>query len=245
MIAARWLGVVRHRLDTCASTNDEAAQLAKGGAAHGTIVTARHQTAGRGRGDHTWFSPADDNLYLSCVLRPDLRVADVAPVTLAAGIGVFDAVNSYGARPSLKWPNDVLVGDRKLAGILTEMSSRGQTVEHLVLGIGVNLNTASFPAELDRIATSLRLETGGRRIDGEAFLATLLQRVEVWLDRFFAGGIDAISDAWTERANVAGRRVHTAVADGIARGIDGAGALLVEDDHGVVHRVIAGDVVLR
>jgi len=246
VIAARWLGVERRELSRCASTNDEAEAWARDGAPHGAVVIAREQTAGRGRGGHRWHSPDGDNVYLSCVLRPALAPHDVPPVTLAAGVGVCDAVNSWGVRASLKWPNDVLVMNRKIAGILTEMSTRGKTLEHLILGVGVNLNGASFPPDIEPIAISLRTALGGRRVDCAAFTSTLLARLERWLDRFFAGGVGAISAPWTERASIAGRRIQTDAATGIARGIDAGGALLVQDDRGTVHRVVAGDVtVLR
>ena len=244
MIAARWLGSTRHDLDSCGSTNDEAERLARDGAPHGTIVTAARQTAGRGRADHDWYSPDADNLYVSCVLRPSLVPASVPPITLAAGIGVCDAVNSWGAHASLRWPNDVFAMGRKIAGILTEMSSRGQTVEHVILGVGVNVNGTEFPPDLADTATSLRTALGGRRVDRASFTDALLMRLERWLDRFFHGGIAAISGPWTERALLAGRRIRTEAATGIARGLDRDGALLVQDDRGKLHRVVAGDVVL-
>jgi BirA family biotin operon repressor/biotin-[acetyl-CoA-carboxylase] ligase len=244
MITPRWLGVVRHDLARCGSTNDEADALARRGAPHGTIVVADEQTAGRGRADHAWYSPPGESLYLSCVLRPSLPPSEVPPITLAAGVAVCDAVNSWGARASLDWPNDVLSMQRKLAGILTEMSSRDGKVEHVVLGVGVNLNTVAFPPALAGIATSLRLALGGRRVDRAAFTAALLQRLETWLDRFFAGGIAAISAAWTERSGMAGRRVRADGVVGRARGLDADGALLVEDDGGALRRVVAGDVAV-
>jgi len=246
-MSSGWLGAERIELGTCTSTNDEAARLAKEGAVHGTVVTALAQTAGRGRGGHTWFSPDSGNLYLSAVLRPQIEPRHVPPITLAAGVGVCDAVNSFGPRPSLKWPNDVLIGTRKVSGILTEMSTRDGTTEHVVLGIGVNVNRTSFPPELEDIATSVALETGRPAIDRDRFIAVLLAAVERWLDRFFAGGIEAISPHWTGRANFAGRRVRVHLEgaqplDGTASGLDADGALLVVDGNGRRHRIIAGDV---
>ena len=246
-MSATWLGAERVDLASCASTNDEAARLAKDGAAHGTVVTARAQTAGRGRGGHEWFSPDAGNLYLSAVLRPKLEPRFVPPITLAAGIGVCEAVNHFGPCPSLKWPNDVLIGGRKVSGILTEMSSREGVTEHVVLGIGVNVNGSGFPPELEAIATSVALETGRAAIDRERFLAVLLGALERWLDRFFVGGIAAISEHWTDRANFAGRWVRVQLEGeqpvvGKASGLDSDGALLVIDEGGERHRVIAGDV---
>jgi BirA family transcriptional regulator, biotin operon repressor / biotin---[acetyl-CoA-carboxylase] ligase len=243
MMRTSWLGAERRALERCESTNDVAHELARAGAAHGAIVTARSQSAGRGRGDHRWHSPDQDNLYLSCILRPSGEPAGAPPITLAAGVGVYDAVVAYGVRPSLKWPNDVLVHGRKLAGILTEMSTYDAKVDFVVLGIGVNLNNAEFPPELDGIATSLRLALGDRRIDPEVFLNRLLCSLECWLDRFFCGGLPRIAAPWTERAFLTGRRVATAMGEGMATGLDDDGALLIQTATGV-RRVVSGDVTL-
>ncbi len=241
-----WLGARHVHLERCESTNDEATELARDGAAHGTIVTADEQTAGRGRADHRWHSPPGGNLYLSIVLRPPIAPMHVPPITLAAGIGVCDAVNSLGARASLKWPNDLLVGPRKIAGILTEMSTQGQLLEHVVLGIGVNVDIESFPPPLGAIATSLCIETGDA-VEVSAVLAALLPILETWLDRFFSGGVAAIAEAWTQRVELGARvRVITGneVIEGLQLGLDEGGALRVRQADGVERRVVAGEVEL-
>ena len=119
-----WLGGERVELDICDSTNDEALALARRGARHGTIVVARAQRAGRGRDGRSWASPPGMGLYFSAVLRPQLALAQVPPLTLAIGIAVVDAARSCGAPAQLKWPNDVLVHARKLAGVLVEAHSQ-------------------------------------------------------------------------------------------------------------------------
>lgn len=243
-----WLGSERIELDVCDSTNDEAARLAARGATHGTIVIAHAQRKGRGRQGRSWFSPPGENLYLSCVLRPSLAPPLVPPLTLAAGLGVADTIHSLGARPTLKWPNDVMLGGRKLAGILTEMSTRGHRVEHVVTGIGVNLATRAFPPELAQVATSLVL--AGVDVSAGAFIDALLARLETWLDRFFAGGVRAIAEAWMERAGLgaggARPRVRVTTPQGIiegsALGIDSLGRLQVAAANGQVHAVLTGDV---
>jgi BirA family transcriptional regulator, biotin operon repressor / biotin---[acetyl-CoA-carboxylase] ligase len=243
---------IRRRIDleVCGSTSDEAAALARAGAPHGTVVTADRQESGRGRQGRVWHSPAGANLYLSIVLRPPLPPRRVPPITLAAGVAVCDAVNATGVAASLKWPNDVLIGDRKVAGILTEMSTRGAgeaaEVEHVILGIGVNVNLApsDIPDELAAIATSLAIARGAP-LDRAAFTADLLARLDGWLERFFAGGVSAIAPAWLERAALAGRRVRTAAGvEGTPVGLDPDGALRVVDADGAEHRVVAGDVAL-
>jgi BirA family transcriptional regulator, biotin operon repressor / biotin---[acetyl-CoA-carboxylase] ligase len=229
----------------CGSTNDLAAQLAREGAPHGTIVVAQEQTAGRGRQGRSWHSPRGDSLYLSLVLRPELSPRQVPPITLAAGLAVIDAVNSAGVAASLKWPNDVLVGERKLAGILTEMSTRGDRVDHVIVGIGVNLAGKRFPPELAGIATSIALVRGGA-VDRPAFERALLAGLERWLGRFLVGGPAAIADAWTAVARLGPVRVddgeRALVAEAV--GLDRDGALIVIDGEGRRHRITAGDVVL-
>lgn len=244
-----WLGNERVELDICDSTNDEAAALASRGAPHGTVVMARSQRAGRGRLGRAWYSPPGENLYLSCVLRPRCAPARVPPITLAAGLGVVDAVTAAGASAVLDWPNDVMLGNRKLAGILTEMSSRGQRVEHVITGVGVNLATEHFPPHLADIATSLRL--AGVKVEPQVFVTALLAGLERWFDRFFAGGVPAIAPAWMERAGLRagqqGKRVRAtfpgAVVEGRIAGIDDTARLHIVDDEGRSHWVVAGDVV--
>lgn len=238
-----WLGCEHVHLPVCGSTNDEAARLASAGAAHGTVVTAGEQHAGRGRQGRHWHSPPGENLYLSCILRPALAPIQAPAITLAAGLGVADAVAGAGAQPALKWPNDVLVNGRKLAGILTEMSTRGQRVQHIITGIGVNLGSRSFPPELGERATSLALL--GVSIDRERFLAELLVSLEHWFERFFAGGVAALADAWLARADRSRVRAASGgqAVEGAILGLDPDGCLLIQDDAGARHRILAGDVL--
>lgn len=241
-----WLGIRRIDLDHCESTNDEAARLARAGAEHGTIVTARTQSGGRGRQGRAWHSPDEGNVYVSCILRPGLAPDRVPPITLAAGLAVSDTVNSAGASSSLKWPNDVLVSDKKIAGVLTEMSTRGATLDSVVLGIGVNVGVRAFPPALADIATSLHLELGDRAPDTGVVLDSLIEALESWLDRFFVGGVPAVAAAWQLRAapRPISAMVEGRLISGYARGLDHDGALLLESADGVRHRIVAGDVTL-
>jgi BirA family transcriptional regulator, biotin operon repressor / biotin---[acetyl-CoA-carboxylase] ligase len=240
-----WLGLRRVDLERCGSTNDEADRLARAGAAHGTVVTALAQDAGRGRRGRAWHSPPGENLYLSCVLRPALGPSRVPPLTLAAGLAVCEAVNAAGARASLKWPNDVLIGRKKVAGILTEMSSHAGVVDHVICGLGVNLATRAFPPELADRATSILLETGAAPAR-EPFIAALLTELESWLDRFFAGGVAAVREPWLARCAELELRVEVQgrPVTGRARELDPDGALVLEDGSGHRHRVVAGEVEL-
>jgi BirA family biotin operon repressor/biotin-[acetyl-CoA-carboxylase] ligase len=240
---ARWLGHQRIDLPECGSTNDEAARLARAGARHGTVVIAEQQRAGRGRDGRTWVSPPG-GLYLSAVLRPPLPLHDVPAMTLAIGIGVCDAVRAAGAPAVLKWPNDVLVRGKKLAGVLVEAQSQGAKLEAVVVGIGVNLT-----AQPDMEMAITLAEAAGVDIDREAFVKGLLGSVERWVDRYIAVGVEAIIPSWQERmaAGLAARAtVDGESLVGQVEGLDVDGALLLRDDSGRVHRVRSGDVeVLR
>lgn len=243
MSKPRWLGCQRVALEVCDSTNDEAARLARAGARHGTIVTARAQRAGRGREGRAWASPLDAGLYLSAVVRPPLPLVDVPPMTLAIGIGLCDAVRATGAPAQLKWPNDALVHGKKLAGVLVEAHSQGNRLESVIVGIGVNL-AGEPPPEV--AATAITLEqAAGAKVSRDAFIDNLLVHVEQWIDRYAATGVAAIAPAWharmasgvAARARVDGRDVLGEVA-----GLDHDGALLLRDGNGALHRVRSGDV---
>ena len=240
-MSARWLGGMRIDMPECASTNDEAARLARAGAPHGAIVIAEQQKAGRGREGRTWLSPAG-GLYLSAILRPPLPLHDVPPMTLAIGIGVCDAVRATGAAAVLKWPNDVLVAGKKLSGVLVESQSQGGRLESVVVGIGINIATQP------ELETAISLaEAAGTTIERELFIASLLASVERWVDRYIAVGVEAIIPAWTERmapglAARATRSDDGVPFEGVMEGLDLDGALLLRDDSGRVHRVRSGDV---
>lgn len=240
---ARWLGNQRIDLAECGSTNDEAGRLARAGARHGTVVIAESQRAGRGRDGRVWQSPPGMGLYLSAVLRPPLPLVDVPPMTLAIGIGLCDAARAAGASAALKWPNDLLVDGKKLAGVLVEAQSQGPRLEAVVIGIGINI-CGDLPDAVAATATTLE-RAACAVIDREAFIAALLAHVEHWVDRYVAMGLEEIIPAWQERMAVglaARATVDGAPLDGIVFGLDDDGALLLRDGAGELHRVRTGDV---
>lgn len=245
-LKARWLGTQRIDLEACGSTNDEAARLARAGARHGTVVIAERQTSGRGRDGRVWQSPPG-GLYLSAILRPSLPIVNVPPMTLAIGVGVCDAVRSTGAPCTLKWPNDLLVRGRKLAGVLVETQSQGNRLESVVVGIGINIE-GPLPDAVAGSGISLS-EASGHPIDRELFITQLLADVERWVERYVGVGIEAIIPAWQERmaTGLAARAtIDGAPLTGHMAGLDLDGSLLLRDDAGIVHRVRSGDVeVLR
>jgi BirA family biotin operon repressor/biotin-[acetyl-CoA-carboxylase] ligase len=235
-----------------ASTNTTARTLGQQGAAEGTIVVADAQTAGRGQAGRVWISPAERNLYVSVLLRPALAAAHAPLLSLTTAVALVDALREVGVASGIKWPNDILVARRKVAGILTEMEACGEAVRFAVVGIGVNVNMA--PAELESLlgaiaaaATSLQIALG-REIDREGLLATLLEAFERWYALLSEGRVAALQAAWEARSLMHGRRisVHTPEASwhGTASGIDAAGRLLVRRDDGALLRLTSADVRL-
>lgn len=238
MTTTRWQ--VRRVAET-ASTNDDALALARAGASHGTVVLADTQTHGRGQKGRVWHSPPHTNVYLSVILRPALPPAAAPPLTLVAGVAVCDTVNLFAPPASIKWPNDILIRGRKVAGILTESSTRGNHLEAVVVGVGVNVNLTALPPDLHTVATSIAIERGAP-IDRDAFVERLLGSLEHWFDRHAAAGPTAITQAWRQRAILLGQRVRVAEGAGRARDIDDDGALCVELDDGRLVRVRSGEV---
>jgi BirA family biotin operon repressor/biotin-[acetyl-CoA-carboxylase] ligase len=253
-LRTRWLGRAYEWHDACTSTNDLAATRARTGGAEGLVIATERQTAGRGRLGRAWHSPAGENLYLSILLRPTRPAPEIPPLTLLVGAAVARALAGLGMEPRLKWPNDVLLtgggqdgGVRKVAGILTEMSSEGGRVGHVVVGLGLNVNTGGFPAELATRATSLRL-VAGRAFDRAAVLAAVLEAFEPLYEDFTARGPVAAGAAWQSFAAV-GERCHVGTPgvpdshlEGVTLGIDADGALRLRDDTGHVHRVLSGEI---
>lgn len=235
------------------STNDVAASLASSGNAEGAVVIADTQTAGRGRRGHSWFSPAGAGLYVSVVLAPGrARVAPeraTALLTLAAGVALAEAVErSTGLHADIKWPNDLLVGRRKLAGILAEGVTTGSLppgVSSVILGYGVNVGAASYPLDLADRVTALEPELG-RRVDRAALCAESLAAVAARYRDLLEARFDAILDAWRARApGSRGTRVSWDTAagrqSGVTAGIDDMGALLVRTGS-AIERIVAGEV---
>jgi BirA family transcriptional regulator, biotin operon repressor / biotin---[acetyl-CoA-carboxylase] ligase len=242
------LGQVIHAYGELPSTSDRAKELADEGASHGEVVIAEAQTAGRGRRGRAWSSPPGRNLYFSVVLRPELPPMRAAELTLVASLAVCDALRQAGVAAGIKWPNDLLVAGRKIAGILTELAAEPDRVQWVVLGVGVNVNAGpdDFPAELRDDATSILIERG-QPAPRALFAAACLTALEAWLDTHGENGFAPIREAWRERSVTLGRSVVVR-ADGreirgTATDIDDRGALLVATASGE-ERIIAGDVQL-
>lgn len=211
-----------------ASTNDDARRAAVDGVPRGFVVVADAQSRGRGAHGRTWSSPRGTDLYLSIVERLSIEPARVAPLTLAVGLGVSDAVRALAPEldPRVKWPNDVWIGRRKCAGILCEASSTGARMDAIVIGIGLGVNRTEYEGELAESATSLRL-AAARTFDRAAVLATVLEHVERWVDRFAAEGPAPVLDALAPRLALRGERVRVDDVEGELLGLAPSGALRV------------------
>ena len=239
------------------STNAVARALAEGGAREGLLVVAEAQSAGRGRAGRRWITTEGTALAFSLVLRPAVPPPQAARLTMLAGLAVCEAIEQVcGVPAALKWPNDILVGGRKAGGILLEAVSGGgpdvtpddERLEFAILGIGLNIEQAPPPDEVDFPATALQLEAG-RVVDRLKLLRAILQRLEAHYPRLAASEAGGLRDEWAARLAWMGEPVvaHTPEGDydGLAEATDVDGALIVQLASGERVRVRAGDVQLR
>ena len=243
------LGAPLLEFDSLPSTNELAKEMAASGAPEGTTILAREQTLGRGRLGRSWASAAGQGLYMSVILRPAVEARRFAVMTLAAAVSVAETLEGSFAIPAdIKWPNDVMVSERKVCGILLETASEGQNLEYAVLGIGVNLSQREFPDELRNSATSLFLESG-RLIEPREFLWPLLDRLQYWY-QVSTDGPGPVLARWEQMSSYArGCAVRvTSVAKefvGLTGGLSESGALIVQLVSGERIDLVSGEVSLR
>lgn len=248
-LRTRRLGHPALVFDTIGSTNDECHHRALAGAGEGLLVLAEEQTAGRGRLDRTWWAPAGSCLLMSMLLRPSLPAGQAGQLTMCLGLGAVEAIEEMtGASARLKWPNDLLVGGRKLGGMLTELNTVEEgRLDYAVLGLGLNVNVdfraQGAPSDVSATATSLSAETG-QQVDRLRLLGAILGHTEEWYDRTLGGA--SPHQAWAERLDTLGRRVRVSMTtvwlEGVAVGVTPEGGLLVQEDSGEVRTVWSGDV---
>jgi BirA family biotin operon repressor/biotin-[acetyl-CoA-carboxylase] ligase len=233
------------------STNDVAEKLARDGVKEGVVVFAESQTRGRGRLGRVWLSPKRKGLWFSVLLRPRLRPQETTQLTVISATALRRAFKTLtGLTAEIKWPNDLLLGGRKAAGILTELSAELDRVRHVILGIGVDVNqeAAEFPPELRKLATSLRLESGAE-ISRAELAVEIMRELDRDYARMSAGKFSAIADEWEQACVTIGRNVAVQTGGrhfrGHAESLDDDGALLIRTEHGHLERVIGGDVTLE
>jgi BirA family biotin operon repressor/biotin-[acetyl-CoA-carboxylase] ligase len=243
------LGAKLHYFAEIDSTNTHARRLAEQGGREGEIVIANSQTQGRGRLGRRWVSPPNGNLYFSVILRPQLPPAHAPQITLMAAVALVETLQFFlPVSPVIKWPNDILTDDKKIAGILTEVSCGPEHVDFVILGIGVNLNapTHLMPEEIRERATSVFAMTQ-KEVSCEDFLRRLIQDLDRCYGEIEETGFIALAPRWEAYFGLRGQRVRVELLDqvmvGAAKGIDYDGALVLQDDHGNLQRVIAGDVI--
>ena len=244
--APRRFGRPRLDFDSVDTTMRLAAEQAEEGAPEGCLVVSDRQTAGRGRLGRSWMSEPGVGLYFSLVLRPPVAPAQSLPLTLACGLGVARGVGrTTGVKCDIRWPNDVLIGDRKLAGVLVEAATDRDRLRHVVLGVGINVNHESLPDDLSEIATSLRIETE-REWARDLLLDAVLEELERYYAMFLERGTPSIVEAFGRASSyVRGKRVRVEGAGperrGVTAGLDAAGMLLLDED-GRTAPIVAGSV---
>lgn len=230
------------------STNDVIEKFARDGLKEGVVVFAESQTRGRGRLGRVWVSPPRKGLWFSVLLRPQICPMEATQVTIAAANALADALTVQTKLPvEIKWPNDILIRAKKVAGILTELHAELDCVKALILGIGVDVNQTAreFPAELRSLATSLRIEAG-QPLDRAGLAAAILQALDRDYRRVLDGDFESLASEWEARCSTLGRRVAIQtggrIVEGRAESLDSDGALLLRTQHGHLERIVGGDV---
>jgi BirA family transcriptional regulator, biotin operon repressor / biotin---[acetyl-CoA-carboxylase] ligase len=233
------------------STNARAKELAVQAAPEGAVVIANSQLSGRGRRGRSWFSPALTGIYMSLIIRPHISPAEAPKLTLMTSVALAEAIETISnLKTEIKWPNDILISGRKVAGILTEISTEMEFVHYIIIGIGINVNTQSesFPEDIKDRATSLYIESG-RQYSRVGMIRMILEKFEEIYNTFKIGGFKRTLKEWKKRADIVGRTVEVNTMNTIYKGevtsIDEEGGLIVKDSRGNYHRIISGDISIK
>lgn len=247
----RWAGKTVAYFDEIDSTNTKAKFLAEEGAVHGTLVAAEKQNAGKGRRGRAWTSPKGSGIWMTLILRPDILPQSASMVTLVAALAIAKTIKKrYALDAKIKWPNDIVVNGKKVCGILTEMSSDMETVNHIVIGMGINANTKTFPEEIQDKATSIALEKGNETINRSSLIADIMKEMEKLLDTFFeTESLNFMKEEYESYLVNIDKKVRIlepkAEYTGIALGIKENGDLVVQLEDGTVKEVMSGEVSVR
>ena len=242
MLDTRYIGRSIVHFNSTDSTNEEAKR--RSDMPEGTLFIAETQQSGKGRLGRAWESPRSGGIWASLLLKPDISAGELPQITLAAGVAVCRAI---GGGAKIKWPNDIVMGTKKVCGILTEMSAEPDRINYVVCGIGINVNVEKFPAELSEKATSIYNETGIKQ-DRNALTARVMNEFERVYDIFLRDGFGALAEEYGRECVTLGKRVqviyHNKKIQGSATGIDESGALIVDTDDGRI-TVASGEVSVR
>lgn len=242
-----YIGQNIHYFSEIDSTNNVAKKLAEEGAEEGTIIIAETQTRGRGRRGKQWISPSG-GVWMSIILRPRIPPSEAPQLTLMTGVAAAETIkNKFGLDVGIKWPNDILIGSRKVCGILTEANAKFSTLDYVVVGIGIdaNVNTENFPSDVQKSATSLKKELN-KDIGGPELVQEFLKIFEDTYNEFKEGGFPEILGEWRRMSKTIGSYVEVRkqlgkIVRGEAVGITNEGALILELDNGNLRKVISGE----
>lgn len=241
-----FMGHVVHFFPTVESTQGIAHTLAKEGSPEGTVVIADQQSQGKGRLGRVWHSPSGSGIWMSILLRPRLELHRCPQLTLLAAVASVEAIREETGLPvMIKWPNDILYDGKKICGILTELSAEADCINYIIMGIGMNVNTPSFPEELQGIATSIAIEQN-HNVTRVPLIRRVLEKLEEYYLLYLESGFGPIKSKWESYALSIGkrvtiRRIHDTM-NGLALGIDDQGVLLVQNEKGQVEKVFSADI---
>lgn len=255
LIRTKWLGHEVFYYDEIDSTNTEAKRKAEEGAAHGAIVVADMQKAGRGRRGRDWSSPHNEGIFFTILLRPDIEPANAPMLTLVKAVAVARGISKCtGLKAEIKWPNDVVVNGKKLVGILTEMSAQIDYVNHIVIGTGINVHQTSFSGDLAEKATSIDIELKKAGRSEQVLRARLLEEIleqfeECYETYIHTQDMSGLIEEYNAALVNIGRRVRVldpvGEFEGLAIGINERGSLLVEKEEGEITEISSGEVSVR
>lgn len=235
--------------DEVDSTNEVCKKMASDGLAEGSVIVAECQNGGKGRLGRKWVSQKGDGVWMSILLKPDVSPAGISSITLAAGLAVCLTLrNDFGIHAEIKWPNDILLNNKKICGILTEMSGQIAKVDYVVVGIGINVNNAAFPEAIKNTATSIYIETG-KKLKRSEIAKNVLKNFDSVYKRFRNGGFMCIKHDYEDMCLNIGKKVRVIKPSGsfeaTAMGVNDNGELVIMKENGETTTVFSGEVSIR
>ncbi|MBC8061230.1 MAG: biotin--[acetyl-CoA-carboxylase] ligase [Clostridiaceae bacterium] len=237
--------------DSIDSTNTKAKELAGLDVSHGTLVISEEQTSGRGRLGRQWSSPKFKGIWMSIILKPNLDPTKASNITLIGAAAVINALKDFGIKAQIKWPNDIILNKKKLGGILTEMSSKLNLTNYIVMGMGINVNVLleDFSGEIKNIATSLRIETG-EVVSRQKFMASILNHFEVLYEEYIKeDNFKGTLETCRKNSILLGKEIQLYIKGVLvtakAVDIDGEGLLIIEHMDGKVEKIMSGEVSMH